>query len=204
MSSNPIIVVFDIGNVLIEWDMRHVYRRMFNDDASMERFFEETDLMAWNVEQDRGREWPEAEELLIAEFPHYQHEILAFRAQWHDMIPGAIVETVELHQTLLRAGVPLYAITNFASDTFRQTRQRFPFLRDFIDIVISGEEKLVKPDDAIFHRLLERNNLNASDCLFIDDSKVNIAGAKAIGMAAHHFTSAKELKADLQQYGFAV
>jgi len=204
MSPIPTIIVFDVGNVLIEWNMRHVYRRIFNDDASMEKFFEETNLMAWNLEQDRGRAWQEAEELLIVDFPHYEHEIRAFRAQWHDMVPGAIIETVELHQALAHAGVPLYAITNFASDTFEEVQQRFPFLRGFIDIVVSAEENLVKPDAAIYQRLLNRNNLKAADCLFIDDSEINIAGARAVGMVAHHFSSAKELKVDLRKYGFAV
>lgn len=204
MSTNPKIVVFDVGNVLIKWDMHLVYRPLFNDDDAMESFFEETGLWAWNLEQDRGRGWADAEEMLIADFPHYAPEIRAFRAQWHDMVPGIIEGSMELHQTLLRSGVPLYAITNFALDTFKEVQQRFPFLRQFIDIVVSAEEKLVKPEAAIYQCLLSRNNLNAANCLFIDDSKINIAGAKAVGMAVHHFTSPENLMTELKKFGFAV
>lgn len=189
MSDNPTIVVFDVGNVLIDWDMRRVYRGLFDTEVAMASFFEETRLMDWNLEQDRGRSWEDAETLLIADFPHYADEIRAFRANWHDMISGEIEGTVALQQALLHADVPLYAITNFALDTFRESQQRFTFLTDFIDIVISGEEGQIKPDAEIYHRLLKRNNLEAADCLFIDDSKANIAGAKAIGMRTHHFIS---------------
>lgn len=201
MSAKPSIVVFDVGNVLIDWDVRRVYRNFFPDETTMEAFFQETSLMAWNVEQDRGREWGEAEQLLIAEFPHYKTEILAFRPGWHDMVSGPVAGAVEVQQALLNAGVPLYAITNFAADTFKEAQQRFPFMCDFIDIVVSAEEKLLKPDAAIYQCLLARNNLNAADCLFIDDSLKNIDGAKAIGMMTHHFTGAEALKADLHTYG---
>ena len=204
MSHNPTIVVFDVGNVLIDWDHTRVYRKIFDDSDAMERFFDETDLMKWNLEQDRGRSWGDAETLLISDFPHYTDEIRAFRANWHDMISGEIEGTVALQQALLGAKVPLYAITNFAVDTFRESQQRFPFLRDFIDIVISGEEKLMKPEPEIYQRLLQRNNLDAADCLFIDDNKDNITTARAIGMHAHHFTSAANLKSELQHLDFSV
>lgn len=201
---SPSIVIFDIGNVLIDWDMKRVYRPLFGDDTAMERFFNDVDIQNWNIEQDRGRNWAEAEATLIAEFPHYSSEIRAFRASWHDMVSGAIGETVDIQQALLQADVPLYAITNFALDTFRECQQRFAFLRDFIDIVISAEEKLIKPDAAIYQCLLTRNTLDPADCLFIDDSPANITAAENIGMTTHHFTGAQYLAADLRKYGFKV
>ena len=194
------VVVFDIGNVLIEWDMRHVYRPLFGDEAKMTRFLEETQLIKWNVEQDKGREWPKAEELLISDFPHYTAEIRAFRARWHEMVPGEIGETVRVHEALLKRGVPLYAVTNFALDTFRETQDRFPFLYNFRDIVVSAAVGFVKPDPAIFRCLLSRNNLEAADCLFIDDSQPNVAAARSVGMWGHHYQDIHKLEEELKRH----
>ncbi|PCH45508.1 MAG: 2-haloalkanoic acid dehalogenase [Hyphomicrobiales bacterium] len=202
--SHPSIVVFDVGNVLIDWDMRLVYRPMFNDDAAMERFIEETDLVAWNYEQDRGRSWLDAEELLIGQFPHFKKEILAFRAQWDDMVPGALPDTVDLFRILKRNNVPLYAITNFETEMFERARARFDFLNHFIDVVVSATEKMVKPDTEIYQLLLDRNNLKASDCLFVDDKLENIEACEIVGMVGHHFVDANGLKTDLLKHGFAV
>lgn len=204
MTSKPSAIVFDVGNVLIKWDMALLYEKLFDDQAAMERFLVETDLLGWNLEQDRGRDWREAEAELIPHFPHYETEIRAFRGRWHEMVPGAIEETIRLKARLKALGVPLYAITNFAADTFAEAQERFPTLKDFIDIVISADEKLVKPDPAIYRVLLDRNNLKAEDCLFIDDSLPNVEGARSVGMMAHHFQGPEGLAHDLRQMGFDI
>ena len=204
MATKPKNVVFDIGNVLIRWDMRLLYSKIFDDTQAMERFFEETSLTAWNLEQDRGRSWSDAEVELIGQFPHYEEPIRAFRARWHETVPGAIDGTMDLKEKLKAQGVPLYAITNFAADTFAESQERFPPLKDFIDIVISADEKLVKPDPAIYQVLLERNGLVAEDCLFIDDSLPNVEGARSVGMMAHHFSEPELLAQDLRTMGFEV
>lgn len=204
MTSNPSIVIFDIGNVLIKWDMRHVYRSMFDTEEHMERFISETALVDWNVEQDKGRNWREAEDLLIADFPHYEAEIRAFRARWHDMVPGAIEQSVAIKERLEATGAPLYAITNFAADTFAESQERFPVLANFEDVVVSAQVGLIKPDPAIYQLLLDRNGLAASDCIFIDDSLANIATARQLGMHVHHFTAPEDLRRDLQRLGFDV
>ncbi|PLW75838.1 HAD family hydrolase [Cohaesibacter celericrescens] len=204
MSNNPTIVVFDIGNVLIRWNVHYLYESLFPNQAATEAFIAKTNLMQWNEEQDRGRDWAQAEALLIADHPEYEPEIRAFRARWHDMVPGVFGGTVLIKERLQEMGVPLYAITNFASDTFAECQARFPTLKQFTDIVISGDEKLIKPDPAIFHVLLERNNLQAGDCLFIDDSPKNVEAARSVGMHAHHFKSPYALSKDLQRLGFAI
>ncbi len=204
MSAPISAIIFDIGNVLIQWDMRLLYRKLFSDEEAINRFIDETDLWAWNLEQDRGRDWNTAEEELVARAPHYENEIRAFRSRWHEMVPGPVSGTVAIKESLKEQAVPLYAITNFASDTFIETQQRFPFLYEFEDIIVSGEERLIKPDKAIYNMLLQRNGLRAEECLFIDDSVANIEGARQVGLQTHHFIKPELLGQDLRTRGFPI
>ena len=194
-------IVFDLGMVLIEWDPRHVYRKVFNDDAQMEWFLDEVCGNAWNLEQDRGRSFDDGVAEAIARHPTYAHEIALYRDRWMDMVPGDIADSVEVLEDLHDKGVALYAITNWNGDTFRATKARFGFLSLFRDIVVSGDEKLLKPDPAIFQLLANRNGIDLKDSLFIDDSMKNVRGAEAVGMKGHHFTSAIGLRADLLRRG---
>jgi 2-haloacid dehalogenase len=194
-------IVFDLGKVLIEWDPRHMYRTVFADEAKMEWFLGEVCHGDWNLEQDRGRSWEDATAEAIARHPAHEKEIRLFRERWHDMVPCAIDGSVDILEELHAKGAALYAITNWASDTFRETRTRFPFLDRFRDIVVSADERLIKPDPAIFALLCERNGIEPSQCLFIDDSLKNVKGAEACGWQAHHFTSPAALRADLEARG---
>lgn len=194
-------VVFDIGKVLLEWDPRHLYRDLIPDPAAMERFLAEVCTPDWNRAQDGGRPWAEGEALLIARFPEQAPLIRAFRAGWHRMIPGPVPGSLELLEALRARGTPLYAITNFAADTFAECLPRFPFLRQFRDVVVSGREGLLKPDAAIYRLLLQRNGLEASRCLFIDDSAGNARAAEDLGMRAHHFQDAEGLARTLREHG---
>lgn len=203
--TNPTRVVFDIGNVLLHWDVRLLYRTIYPDPAVMEDFLTRVLPPEWNLEQDRGRGWAEAEAERIALFPEHADAIRAYRARWHETIPHAIDGTVAILAGLKRAGVPLYAITNFASDTFRESQVRFPFLADsFIDIVVSGDEKLLKPDPDIYRILLRRQGLEAQDCVFIDDSPKNVEAAAALGFHALRFTTPDQFATDLRGLGFQV
>lgn len=188
-------VVFDIGNVLLRWDPRFLYRRIFADAERMEWFLTHVCNNEWNLEQDRGRSFAEAVREATLRHPQYAAEIAAYDARWHETLPHAIDGSVAILESLGARGTPLYAITNWNSEKFRETRGRFGFLGRFRDIVVSGDERLVKPDPAIYRLLLDRNRLAAEDCLFIDDSAANVAGAEAVGMAGHHFRS-PELLAD--------
>lgn len=194
-------VVFDIGNVLIEWDPRHLYRGLIPDEAEREAFLAEVCSPDWNLEQDRGRLWAEAIAERVALFPQHEALIRAYSDRWAEMVPGEIPGSVAILDALREAGVPLYAITNFSSEKFAEAQARFPFLTRFIDVVVSAEERLLKPDPAIYRLLLDRNGLRAEACLFIDDSERNVEAARAVGMHAHHFRGAEGLAVALRAAG---
>jgi 2-haloacid dehalogenase len=194
-------VVFDVGNVLIRWDPRFLYRQLFATEAEMERFLAEICTDAWNAEQDRGRTWADAIEERLALFPDHADLIRAYSERWHEMVPGAVEGTVEILEGLRAAGVPLYAITNFSAEKFAEAQARFAFLNGFRDVVVSAAERLLKPDPAIYRVLLDRNGLDAGRCLFIDDSEKNVRAAECVGMRAHHFRDAATLAAELRALG---
>jgi 2-haloacid dehalogenase len=192
-------VVFDLGGVLIEWDPRHLYRKVFTDESKMEWFLSEVCPPAWNLEQDRGRSFDDAVIEATTRYPVHAAEIAMFRDRWMEMVPGAIQGTVAVLEELHISNSPLYAITNWNGDTFRATRQRFGFLSLFKDIVVSGDEKVIKPDKEIFAILARRNGLKLEDSVFIDDSLKNVVGAKAAGMDAILFQSPDQLRAELAE-----
>ena len=191
-------IVFDLGMVLIEWDPRHLYRKVFNDEAEMEWFLTHVCHPDWNLEQDRGRSFDDGVIEATARHPKHTAEIAMYRDRWMEMVPGAITGSVDILEELHKNGRPLFAITNWNGETFRATRKRFAFLNLFRDIVVSGDEKLIKPNHKIFDLFCMRNNLDPVDCLFIDDSLKNIRGAQMTGMNTHHFTTPEALRADLK------
>jgi 2-haloacid dehalogenase len=194
-------IVFDIGNVLLHWDPRALYRKIFASEAEVEWFLGNVCTPAWNLEQDRGRSFEEAVAEATARHPQHAEAIAAYDLRWPETLTHVIEGSVAVLEDLKAQGSPLYAITNWNQDKFRETRQRYPFLGHFRDIVVSGDERLIKPDPAIYRMLIERNGLRASDCLFIDDSVKNVRGAQAVGMQAHHFTSPEALRAHLAGIG---
>jgi 2-haloacid dehalogenase len=194
-------VVFDIGNVLLRWDPRFLYRKVFDDEEKMEWFLTHICSPEWNLEQDRGRTFDEGVQHLAAKHPEYTEEISAYHTRWHETVPGLIEGTVDILEQLSAQGTPLYAITNFSVEKFAETRARYDLFRRFRDILVSGEVRLIKPDPAIYQLFLERNHLSAESCLFIDDSEKNVAGAKAVGMKAVHFRSPEILRDDLRCEG---
>lgn len=206
MTANPTTVVFDIGNVLVSWDPRHLYRRYFEGrESEMEWFLTHVCTPAWNVEQDKGRSFKEAVEVLVKEHPEKWHPMIrAFDEQWHETISGPISGTVAILDALKRNDVPVYAITNWNQDKFREALERFPFLKSFAGIVVSGDERLLKPDREIFELFFERYDVRPDTAVFIDDSLRNVEGARAAGMHALHFTSPEALARDLRALGFAV
>lgn len=194
-------IVFDLGMVVVRWDPRHLYRKVFAAEEEMEWFLAEVCHGAWNLEQDRGRPFAEAVTEATARHPGYAREIAMYDTRWAEMVPGAIDGTVAIIEELDAKGVPLFAITNWNGDKFRETRARFPVLARFRDIVVSGDEKLLKPDPEIFKLYAWRNGVQMADSLFIDDSLKNVKGAEAVGMPAHHFTTPGKLRAALVARG---
>lgn len=197
-------VVFDVGNVLLDWNPRHLYRKLFDDAAEMEMFLSEICTPDWNFQQDLGRRWHEATEILIRRHPEKAALIRAYDERWEEMVAGAIDGSVALLRGLHANGTPLYAITNFSDEKFPLMTAQYDFFACFEDIVVSGTERTAKPAAEIFHIFLERSGRTAGQCLFIDDSELNIAGAQAVGFGTHHFRSPDLLRQDLAERGFPV
>jgi 2-haloacid dehalogenase len=200
-------VVFDVGNVLIRWDPKHLYRKVFTvadgtpDEARIDWFLDNVCDMAWNVAQDLGRPIAEANALLVERHPELQAEIQAYYGRFQEMIPGPIAESVAALERLKAAGVPVYGLTNFGRETFPPTRERFPFLASFDGVVVSGEERVIKPDPAIFRLLTARFGIEPSRTLFVDDSPRNIAAAEALGFHVHLFDEPAALAGTLERLG---
>lgn len=195
-------IVFDLGNVLLRWDPRFLYRQLFaGDEERMEWFLANICTNEWNIEQDKGRTFEEAVHELAGRHPDHAPHIHAYHERWHETLPGALEGTVAILEELDERGVPLYAITNFNGPKFRETQRRFGFLNIFRDVVVSGEVGMLKPDRDIFELFLARNDLTAGSCLFIDDSRHNVEGSRAVGMDAIHFESPQQLRRDLARRG---
>jgi len=201
-ASRPTIVVFDLGGVLVDWNPRYLYRSLFGgDDAAMERFLAEVCTPAWNDEQDRGRPWAEACELLARRHPEQRALIEAWPARFDETMAGPVRGTVEVLAELRERGVPLYALSNWSAETFPHALARFPFLQWFRGTVISGAVRIRKPDDGIYRHLFDTYGLRAGDTLFVDDSLPNIEAATRLGMRAVQFTDAAALRGTLVEHG---
>jgi 2-haloacid dehalogenase len=195
-------VVFDVGNVLYGWDPESFLVRQIADDAARLRFIEEADLYVWHESLDGGRPYAEAAAELSEKFPAYAHVIAAWSDRFGETITGPVPGTHELVAELDARGVPLFAITNFSADFWPPFHaQERAFFARFRDIVVSGEEKLLKPDPAIYYLALDRFRLRPAEALFIDDRAINVEGALAVGMQAHLFTEAADLRARLVAEG---
>ncbi len=197
-------IVFDIGRVLIHYDPEIPYRHLIPDDDRRRWFLENVCTGDWNVEQDRGRTWEEAEALLIAEHPLEEENIRGFRRHWHEMVPHAYDDSVAILETLIDEGHDVTMLTNFAADTFVEARRRFAFLNRPRGVTVSGEIGLIKPDRAIYDTHVESFDLEPAATLFIDDSEKNVEGARNAGWQAVHFTGAEKLRNDLARFGFSV
>lgn len=198
----PDTVVFDLGNVLIAWDPRNLYRKLIADADEMEAFLSTVCTHDWNTQQDAGRPIAEANAELIAKFPDKADLIRAYYGRFQEALGGPIAGTVDLLERLHANGTSLYALTNWSAETFKIARPMFPFLERFRHIVVSGELKLIKPDAAIFRHLLGVVGKPAEACFFIDDSDKNVAGAAALGFHTHHFSEPAALGRDLERLGF--
>ena len=194
--------VFDVGAVLIDWNPRHLYRRLFDDEAEMERFLAEVCTPEWNAEMDAGRPFAEAIEELVARHPAQAALIRAYREHWVEMLGGPMEETVSIVRELRAAGVPVYALSNWSAETYPLTRPLCPFLGELEGILISGEAGVAKPDPAIFRLFLERFGLEAHEIVFIDDSAANVAAARALGMESIRFEDAALTRLELIRLGF--
>jgi 2-haloacid dehalogenase len=191
-------VIFDLGGVLLDWDPRYLYRRLFGGDMEkVEHFLANVCTPDWNRMQDGGRPFAEAEVEAAARHPDKLELIRAWRNDFSEMIAGPIEGTLAILSDLRQRNVPLYALTNWSAETFAPQAERFDFLAWFDGIVVSGRERLVKPDLRIFRVLLERYQINPEEAVFVDDASANVAAARELGMHGIHFTGPEALRREL-------
>lgn len=186
---------------MIDWDPKHLYRKIFASKEEVDDFLSTVATPEWHSEQDRGRTMEEATALLLSQHPEYGPEIEAYYGRWDEMFGGPIEDSVCVLQDVREQGHPLYAITNWSAETFPRARKRWDFLGWFDDIVISGEERAIKPDRAIYDVLVERTGLDPATTVFIDDREPNIHVAENLGFIAVRFEYAEKLRKDLVRMG---
>ena len=200
-AATPSTVIFDIGGVLIDWDPRYLYRKLLPTDDDVERFLAEVCTPEWNARQDAGRTWDDAVAELTVRYPVHAELIAAFDERWSETIGGEIPDTVEVLRRLRDQGARLLALTNWSAEKFELTFPRFEWLSWFEGIVVSGRERLVKPDPKLFRILLDRYDVDPADAVYIDDVRRNVVAAADLGLTALHFTGAERLSVDLGHLG---
>lgn len=191
-------VVFDLGGVLIDWNPRYPYRQVFADEREMEYFLTRICSPEWNARADAGERFEDISAELIKQHPEYKEQIALYYPRWPEMLGGAVEGTVQILRELKAKRVPVFALTNWSAQTFPTARKIFPFLSEFDGIVVSGEEKLIKPDPRLYQVLLERYRLCAQECVFIDDNPANAGAAAALGFTAVRFSSPEQLRGALK------
>lgn len=194
-------VVFDVGRVLFDWDLRHLFSKLIDDPDELEWFVGNVVTPEWHFQHDAGRPLQEMVAERIVEFPDHRPLIEAYAARFNETIPWPVPGSLELVAALQARGVPLYAITNFGAEFWAGFRPSQPVFDGFRDIVVSGVEKLVKPDPAIYALAARRFGHAPEAMLFVDDNAANVASAIACGWQGHHFTDAEKLAADLRARG---
>lgn len=195
-------IVFDLGGVLIDWNPRHLYRKIFKTEDEIEWFLQNVCTHDWNEKQDAGRSFEEATQELLEKFPEHEEPIRAWYGRWEETINGPIQDTVEILKEIRDSKkYRLYALTNWSAQTFPWALSNFEFLHWFEGIVVSGHEKTRKPFPEFYQILLDRYSIDPAKTIFIDDVPRNLGGAEAMGIRGIHFQSPDQLRADLKILG---
>lgn len=200
----PKAVIFDVGQVLFHWDLRHLFTKLIADPAEVEHFVTTVITPEWHFQSDCGRPLAEMVAERIGEYPEHEALIRSYAARFNETIPGPVTGMHALVEELAAADVPLFVITNFGHEFWQDFHPTQPVFGHFRDILVSGTEKLAKPDPAIYRLALERFGLAAEEALFIDDRADNIAGAESIGVAGHVFVDEPALRQWLRRHGMPV
>jgi 2-haloacid dehalogenase len=195
------VLIFDFGGVLIDWDPRYLYRKVFADEQAMERFLAEIGFFEWNKLQDAGRPFTEAVADLCNRHPQHCELIRLYDERYEESLSGPIYDSIAILSRLRTAGYKLYALSNWPQEKFQLIRRKYDFFGWFDALFISGELGLAKPDPRIFRLVLERLSLPADQCLFIDDSAKNIIAARALGFRTIHFINPEQLEIELLTQG---
>ena len=189
-------IVFDFGGVIVDWNPEYLFKDVFNDRSELDHFLENICTPDWNEKQDAGRSLSEAIRILQKRHPEYRDEIRLYYDEWTTMLGGPIEQNVALLESL-KMNYRIFGLTNWSAETFPIACDLYPFFGDFEGIVVSGEERLAKPDERIYLLLLERYGLSVEECLFIDDNARNIEAATALGFHTLHLTGNVSLKEEL-------
>ena len=193
-------VIFDLGGVLIDWNPRYLYRKLFKTEEEVSWFLENICTSAWNIEQDGGRSFADATELLVEKHPEWEAPIRAYYGRFTESFNGAIDETVEILDHLKnRTDYRLYALTNWSAESWPYALETFPFLHWFEGVVVSGVEKTRKPFHDIYQIVFDRYQVEPTRSIFIDDNFDNVEASKQLGVHGIHFKSPSQLREDLKK-----
>ena len=193
----PRCVIFDVGKVLFQWDLRYLFAKLIANPGELEWFVTHVITPEWHFQSDAGRPLGEMVAERKAEYPEHAALIDAYAARFNETIPGPVAGSLELVDRLDAAGIPLFAITNFGQEFWEMFRPSQPVFYLFRDIIVSGTEKLMKPEPAIFRLAISRFGIDPKGALFIDDVAANVAAAEAVGIAGHQFVDAATLQLEL-------
>lgn len=196
-------IIFDLGGVLIDWNPKNVFRTIFPTEKEVDLFLSNICTMEWNIQQDAGRPLQEATLLLQKKYPEWYNEIESYYQRWEEMLSGPINGTVDiLEKAIKNPKYKVVALTNWSAETFPIAQKKYKFLDWFEGIVVSGEEKCIKPYEKIYNIILNRFNLKPEESLFIDDNLDNIKTAQSMGIKCHHFTSSDKLELYFNEHLF--
>ena len=192
--------LFDLGGVFFDWDPNHFYKNVFENIEEREFFLAEVCNDQWNFQQDAGRSIAQAELELIPKFPHYEKEIKMYYKNHRKMIRGVFEESIDILKKLKDKNYECYVLSNWSAETFAGMTDDYPFLKLFDGLLISGEDKLMKPDSAIYELAKNRFNLNPEETVFIDDKRENIKAAKRLDFKTIHLTDPKNIEKEINQF----
>lgn len=194
-------IIFDIGRVLVAWEPNTVYQTYFNNDENaLQRFYAETEIFLANREMDRGGDFTKILTEISARLPHYREPLFYWKEKWEDMIIGTIEQSVAILKNLHKQGYALFGLTNWSTETFPIVKAKYDFFSCFCDIVVSGEVKCIKPEPQIYNILLQKHQLKACECIFIDDNLDNVQTAVNLGMNGIVFENPEQLEAALKKF----
>lgn len=191
-------LLFDFGNVLVNWDVHRIFEPFFPATGAIDSFLAEINYVEWNQRLDAGLPFAEGVAERTQKFPQYAQIIQAYDTDWRKGVEGPIHGTVEILRRLKQAGYPLYVISNFSAEKFPHMREEYSWVSLFDDVILSGEHHLIKPDPAFYQVALRRIGRSAQECLFIDDHLPNIESARELGIPSIHFQSPAQLEKELK------
>lgn len=194
-------VLWDLGNVLLDWSPRRFYEKLFRTEDEVDHFLAEVCTMDWHAEHDRGVPMAQNRKPLIAQYPHYEDAIRAWESGFEGMLAGAIPGTAETMDALARAGVPQYALTNLPAEWVEPVHALYPQMAHMRDVIVSAHEGVIKPDRKIYEITARRLPHDPADIVFFDDREANVRAAREFGFDAEVFTGEAGLRRDLAARG---